>query len=68
MTRRYPPLVPRMEPHATSIFAEMSQLAVEVGAINLGQGFPDTDGPDEIKVAAIDMNRGDPANIRLPSD
>ncbi len=42
-----------MAEHATSIFAEMSLLAVEVGAVNLGQGFPDTDGPQEIKDAAI---------------
>jgi N-succinyldiaminopimelate aminotransferase len=39
--------------HTTSIFAEMSTLAVEMGAINLGQGFPDTDGPDEVRDAAI---------------
>ena len=45
-------LVPRMEPYATSIFGEMSTIAAETGAINLGQGFPDTDGPDEIKVVA----------------
>lgn len=36
----------------TSIFGEMSRLATELGAINLGQGFPDTDGPDELKRAA----------------
>ena len=41
-----------MAEHTTSIFAEMSMLAVEVGAINLGQGFPDTDGPDELKYVA----------------
>jgi len=41
-----------MAEHTTSIFAEMSMLAVEVGAINLGQGFPDTDGPDELKDVA----------------
>jgi N-succinyldiaminopimelate aminotransferase len=45
--------VPRMFEHTTSIFAEMSTLATETAAINLGQGFPDTDGPDEIKAAAI---------------
>jgi N-succinyldiaminopimelate aminotransferase len=45
-------LVPRMEPYATSIFGEMSTIAAETGAINLGQGFPDTDGPDEIKMVA----------------
>lgn len=35
-----------------SIFAEMSALAARTGAINLGQGFPDTDGPDEVLDAA----------------
>jgi N-succinyldiaminopimelate aminotransferase len=38
----------------TTIFAEMSALAVETGAVNLGQGFPDTDGPAEIAKAAAD--------------
>ena len=50
-----------MEEHRSSIFAEMSTLALEVGAINLGQGFPDTDGPEELKqaaVAAIQEGRG----------
>ncbi len=54
-------LVPRMEPYATSIFGEMSNLALQVGAINLGQGFPDTDGPEEVKEiaqAAIRDGRG----------
>ncbi|MGI9645718.1 MAG: aminotransferase class I/II-fold pyridoxal phosphate-dependent enzyme, partial [Ilumatobacteraceae bacterium] len=41
----------------TTIFAEMSALAVETGAINLGQGFPDTDGPDEVLDAAVDAIR-----------
>jgi N-succinyldiaminopimelate aminotransferase len=35
-----------------SIFAEMSALAVATGAINLGQGFPDEDGPPEVLEAA----------------
>ncbi|RSN10280.1 putative succinyldiaminopimelate transaminase DapC [Nonomuraea sp. WAC 01424] len=39
------PLVSRMRAFGTTIFAEMSALAVQTGAINLGQGFPDTDGP-----------------------
>ncbi|MFI6708178.1 pyridoxal phosphate-dependent aminotransferase [Nonomuraea sp. NPDC050478] len=39
------PLVSRMRSFGTTIFAEMSALAVRTGAINLGQGFPDTDGP-----------------------
>jgi N-succinyldiaminopimelate aminotransferase len=41
-----------MVEHTTSIFAEMSMLALEVDAINLGQGFPDTDGPSELKEIA----------------
>jgi len=38
----------------TTIFAEMSALAVETGSVNLGQGFPDTDGPAEVAQAAVD--------------
>ncbi|WP_371480466.1 pyridoxal phosphate-dependent aminotransferase [Kitasatospora sp. NBC_00315] len=38
----------------TTIFAEMSALATATGSINLGQGFPDTDGPREIARAAAD--------------
>jgi N-succinyldiaminopimelate aminotransferase len=38
----------------TTIFAEMSALAIETGSVNLGQGFPDTDGPAEIAQAAAD--------------
>ena len=37
----------------TTIFAEMSALAARTGSINLGQGFPDTDGPGEIIEAAV---------------
>jgi N-succinyldiaminopimelate aminotransferase len=36
----------------TTIFAEMSALAVDTGSVNLGQGFPDTDGPAEVAEAA----------------
>jgi N-succinyldiaminopimelate aminotransferase len=46
------PLVARMQPFGTTIFAEMSALAVRTGSINLGQGFPDTDGPPEMLEAA----------------
>ena len=53
-----PLLVERMEPFRSSIFAEMSALAVSSGAINLGQGFPDTDGPAEVIEAAVDALRG----------
>jgi N-succinyldiaminopimelate aminotransferase len=37
--------VSRLQPYATTVFAEMSALAARVGAVNLGQGFPDEDGP-----------------------
>jgi N-succinyldiaminopimelate aminotransferase len=35
----------RVRSSTTTIFAEMSALAVATGSVNLGQGFPDTDGP-----------------------
>ena len=43
---------------APTIFAEMSALAVSTGAINLGQGFPDTDGPQLILDSAVNAIRG----------
>src|SRR4029078_4699462 len=44
--------VRRLEPYAVTIFAEMSALAARIGAVNLGQGFPDEDGPPAmLKVA-----------------
>ncbi|MCF3135677.1 pyridoxal phosphate-dependent aminotransferase [Streptomyces olivochromogenes] len=43
----------RLAEFGTTIFAEMSALAARTGAINLGQGFPDTDGPEEIREAAV---------------
>lgn len=42
----------RLRPFMTTIFAEMSALAVEHDAVNLGQGFPDTDGPESMLEAA----------------
>jgi N-succinyldiaminopimelate aminotransferase len=36
----------------------MSALAVQTGAVNLGQGFPDTDGPIEVSEAAVEAIRG----------
>ncbi|MDT4920495.1 MAG: N-succinyldiaminopimelate aminotransferase [Pseudonocardiales bacterium] len=45
-------LVQRMRGFGTTIFAEMSALALQTGSVNLGQGFPDTDGPPEILEAA----------------
>ena len=52
MTR--PLLNRRLAGLGTTIFAEMSALAVATGSINLGQGFPDTDGPAQIARAAAD--------------
>lgn len=51
------PLTNKLAGFGTTIFAEMSALAVETGAINLGQGFPDTDGPAVVLDAAIDAIR-----------
>jgi N-succinyldiaminopimelate aminotransferase len=51
---RMPYVNSRLAPMGTTIFAEMSALAVATDSINLGQGFPDTDGPDEIRRAAAD--------------
>jgi N-succinyldiaminopimelate aminotransferase len=50
---RTPYLNARLQGYTSTIFTEMSALATTTGSINLGQGFPDTDGPDEIKRAAI---------------
>ena len=50
---RNPYLVDRMQGFGTTIFAEMSALAAATGSINLGQGFPDTDGPPEVIEAAV---------------
>ncbi|MGL5818378.1 MAG: pyridoxal phosphate-dependent aminotransferase [Phycicoccus sp.] len=49
---------PALAPFGTTIFATMSALAAEHGAINLGQGFPDTDGPAEVLDAAVAAIRG----------
>jgi N-succinyldiaminopimelate aminotransferase len=46
--------VSRLRPYATTVFAEMSALAARVGAVNLGQGFPDEDGPPAMLEAAQD--------------
>ncbi|WP_063034178.1 pyridoxal phosphate-dependent aminotransferase [Nocardia grenadensis] len=46
------PTVDRLRPFAATIFAEMTELAVRHEAINLGQGFPDSDGPAGMLEAA----------------
>jgi N-succinyldiaminopimelate aminotransferase len=51
------PLVARMRPFGTTIFTEMSALATSTGSVNLGQGFPDTDGPPEMLAAAAEALR-----------
>jgi N-succinyldiaminopimelate aminotransferase len=48
----------RLDGLGTTIFTEMSALAERTGAINLGQGFPDTDGPESVIEAAVDALRG----------
>ena len=45
---------PALAPFGTTIFARMSALALEHDAINLGQGFPDTDGPSPVLQAAVE--------------
>lgn len=47
------PTVARLRPFRATIFAEMTELAVRHDAVNLGQGFPDTDGP----AAMLEMAR-----------
>jgi N-succinyldiaminopimelate aminotransferase len=47
-------LVPRFAGFRNTVFAEMTALANRTGALNLGQGFPDTDGPTELLTAAAD--------------
>jgi N-succinyldiaminopimelate aminotransferase len=47
------PLAARLHGLGTTVFAEMSALALATGSVNLGQGFPDTDGPPEVAEAAV---------------
>jgi N-succinyldiaminopimelate aminotransferase len=50
-------LTSKLQGFGSTIFAEMTALATSTGAINLGQGFPDYDGPSEVLDAAIDAIR-----------
>ena len=52
-TAREPFLTAKLQGFGTTIFAEMSALAVATNSVNLGQGFPDTDGPREVLDAAV---------------
>jgi len=46
-------LTRRLQPFTTTIFATMSELALATDSVNLGQGFPDTDGPAELSEVAV---------------
>jgi N-succinyldiaminopimelate aminotransferase len=46
-------LTSRLQGFGTTIFAEMTLLAIEHDAINVGQGFPDFEGPEFVRDAAI---------------
>jgi N-succinyldiaminopimelate aminotransferase len=48
----------RLDGLGTTIFTEMTALAARTGAINLGQGFPDADGPESVIEAAVAALRG----------
>ncbi|MER5361711.1 pyridoxal phosphate-dependent aminotransferase [Streptomyces sp. NPDC002785] len=66
MTQGRPLLNRRLAGFGTTIFAEMSALAVRTGSINLGQGFPDTDGPEGIREAAVRALRAGHGNQYPP--
>ena len=53
VSSRVPYLSAKLQGFGTTIFAEMSALAAATGSVNLGQGFPDNDGPREVLDAAI---------------
>jgi N-succinyldiaminopimelate aminotransferase len=61
-----PRLTTKLQGFGTSIFAEMSALAFSTDSINLGQGFPDTDGPAEVMNAAIEAIRSGRGNQYPP--
>ena len=51
-------LATRLQGIAPTIFSRMSALAVSTGAVNLGQGFPDVDGPPSVIAAAVEALQG----------
>lgn len=57
MSNRLPHLTSRLQGFGTTIFTEMSQLAVDHNAVNLGQGFPDFDPPAVVTNAAVQAIR-----------
>src|SRR5688572_14926895 len=58
-------LATRLQGIAPTIFSRMSALAVSTGAVNLGQGFPDVDGPPSVIAAAVEA-LGSGANQYAP--
>lgn len=56
MTRQ-PYLTSKLQGFGTTVFTQMSKLALQHDAVNLGQGFPDDDGPDVIKDAMCEAVR-----------
>jgi N-succinyldiaminopimelate aminotransferase len=65
MTQAY--LTDRLQGFGNTIFGEMTALAVETNSVNLGQGFPDTDGPSEVFEAAVDAIRNGRGNQYPPA-
>ena len=51
-------LARRLQGIPPTIFSEMSALAVRTGSVNLGQGFPDVDGPPAVIVRAVEALQG----------
>ncbi len=56
----------RLDGLGTTVFTEMTALAERTGAINLGQGFPDVDGPSEAIEAVVTALRSGRANQYAP--
>jgi N-succinyldiaminopimelate aminotransferase len=56
----------RLDPFGTTIFTEMSARALATGSINLGQGFPDTDGPQSVARRAMHAIAGGEGNQYPP--
>lgn len=56
-SQRTPHLTSRLQGFGTTIFAEMTHAAIEHDAVNLGQGFPDFEGPEFIREAAVEALR-----------
>lgn len=58
VTARQPYLNTRLQGFGTTIFTEMTQLAIEHEAVNLGQGFPNFEGPEQLRQAAVEAIQG----------